>query len=214
MHLSDQGKPLSSDDGSPRISSFEFQHCRVRVALIAGSEYFIAKDLAPILGYAHAREAVRSRVDKRDRITVRNPDANGARGNPVLLAVNESGLYALIFGSKKPAAVQFTRWVTSEVLPTLRRTGRYETSGGKHPALMGQVIKGLCGRGVSAKRQLERIIAHRDGRVSLKVGGHWVRRVEAHNACGFGLSHRFREGLAVTALHLAAKAESNSIGLS
>lgn len=65
-----------------------------------------------------------ARLDEDERISIRNPDANPARGNPNLIAVNESGLYSLILTSRKPAARLFKRWVTGEVLPAIRRSGR------------------------------------------------------------------------------------------
>jgi prophage antirepressor-like protein len=190
----------------PTISSFKFQDHPVRIVMVNGVEFFLAKDLAPILGYGHAREAVRSRVDKRDRITVSSPDAIGQRGNPTALAVNESGLYALILGSRKPEAHAFKYWVTSEVLPTIRKTGRYELQP-RVPALLGQITGMLRGRGAAKERQLNRIVAHRDGSFSFRIGKHWTRRVQPVDACALPLAHALREGLAVSALNVIRKIE-------
>jgi prophage antirepressor-like protein len=171
-----------------------------------GTEYFVAKDLAPILGYRHAREAVRTRVDKRDRITVRNPDATSAGGNPSVLAVNESGLWALVLGSRKPEARTFKYWVTNEVLPTLRKTGHYEI-GSRIPALLSQIAEQLRGRGVAKARQLNRVVAHHDGTFSVRVGKRWTRRIPTLDVGGIPQSHALREGLALAALRNARMTE-------
>lgn len=99
---------------------------QVRTLLIDGEPYFVGKDVAEILGYSNSRKALADHVDdedKNDGVTIR--DSIGREQKPVL--INESGLYSLIFSSKLPTAKQFKRWVTSEVLPTIRKTGRYET---------------------------------------------------------------------------------------
>ena len=96
----------------------------VRTLLIDGEPYFVGKDVAEILGYSNPRDALRKHVDDEDK-GVANCDTPG--GKQELTCINESGLYSLIFSSKLPTAKQFKRWVTSEVLPTIRKTGRYET---------------------------------------------------------------------------------------
>jgi anti-repressor protein len=95
----------------------------VRTVEVKGEPYFVAADVTAILGYTNGRAAVAQHVDEEDRNTVAIRD--GMRGNPNAAVVNESGLYALIFGSKLEAAKAFKRWVTAEVLPTLHRTGAY-----------------------------------------------------------------------------------------
>lgn len=95
----------------------------VRTIKINGDAWFVAVDVATVLGYANPRDAVATHVDSEDRSTVALTD--GARGGPDRTIINESGLYALIFGSRLAAAKEFKRWVTSEVLPSLRRTGQY-----------------------------------------------------------------------------------------
>lgn len=94
----------------------------IRVLTIDGEPWFVASDVATALGYANPRDAVARLVDDEDK-GVGNHDTPG--GVQSLSIVNESGLYALIFGSKLPAAKAFKRWVTAEVLPALRRTGTY-----------------------------------------------------------------------------------------
>jgi prophage antirepressor-like protein len=177
----------------PTATSFEFQQHPVRVVMVDGTECFIAKDLAPILSFKNARQAVRTHVSRPDRYGVQIVDT--MRRDQTVLAVNESGLYALILGSTKPEAREFKRWVTAEVLPTLRKTGRYEL--GTAPLLV-QITALLRGRGAAKERQLNRIVAHRDGTFSVRVGRHWTRHIRALDT-NLPRSHSLREGLALDA---------------
>lgn len=95
---------------------------QVRTTTINGEPWFVGKDVADILGYSNPRDAIAKHVDDDDRNTVAIRDG---KGNPNQTIINESGLYALIIGSKLPAAKKFKRWVTSEVLPSIRKTGSY-----------------------------------------------------------------------------------------
>lgn len=95
----------------------------VRTLLIDGEPYFAGKDVAEILGYTNPQKAIRDHVDDEDKTVNESFTVNGTRGT----LINESGLYSLIFSSKLPTAKQFKRWVTGEVLPAIRKTGRYET---------------------------------------------------------------------------------------
>lgn len=88
---------------------------------------FIAQQICDVLGYKLARKAVLDHCDPEDVCKV-EVQTNG--GKQLVNCVNESGLYALIFGSKLPKAKQFKRWVTNEVLPAIRRAGRYEVTTG------------------------------------------------------------------------------------
>lgn len=96
----------------------------VRTITVEGEPYFVGKDVAEILGYSNTRKALADHVDEEDKmdgVTIR--DSIGREQNPV--CINESGLYSLILSSKMPNAKRFKRWVTSEVLPTIRRHGLY-----------------------------------------------------------------------------------------
>lgn len=104
------------------LETFHFNGAAVRTLVQDGEPWFVAADVARTLGYSNPRAAVARHVDEEDRGTVAIRDAAYETRATI---VNESGLYALIFGSKLPAARAFKRWVTSEVLPTLRRTGAY-----------------------------------------------------------------------------------------
>ena len=95
---------------------------KVRTVEVNGEPYFVARDIATILGYSNPNDAISKRVDKEDK-GVANCDTLG--GTQKLSIINESGLYSLILSSKLPTAKQFKRWVTSEILPTIRKTGGY-----------------------------------------------------------------------------------------
>lgn len=95
----------------------------VRTLTINGDPYFVGKDVADILGYSNSRDALSRHVDDEDKNSVVIHD--GIPGNPNQVVINESGLYSLILSSKLPAAKRFKRWVTAEVLPSIRRHGMY-----------------------------------------------------------------------------------------
>lgn len=95
---------------------------RVRLVLINEEPWFVGKDVAESLGYERADNAVRNHVDKEDKL-MHQISASGQ--NRQMILINESGMYALIFGSKLPSARRFKHWVTSKVLPAIRKTGRY-----------------------------------------------------------------------------------------
>lgn len=94
----------------------------IRTVTIDGEPWFVGKDVAAALGYADTFGALKKHVDSEDRQNCQNGSFESPRG---LTIINESGLYGLIFNSKLPGAKKFKRWVTSEVLSTIRRTGGY-----------------------------------------------------------------------------------------
>lgn len=99
---------------------------QVRTLLIDNEPYFVGKDVAEILGYSNSSKAVSTHVDDEDKIM--EMIAHSQNGNMVktqTALINESGLYSLILSSKLPTAKKFKRWVTSEVLPQIRKTGGY-----------------------------------------------------------------------------------------
>lgn len=95
---------------------------KIRIEVIDGEVWFIGKDIAEALGYANPKNAVPKYVDKEDKLSTQIEYA-GQRRKVTL--INESGLYALIFSSKLEKAKDFKHWVTSEVLPSIRKTGSY-----------------------------------------------------------------------------------------
>ena len=105
--------------------SFSFENNAVRTLGTPETPLFVALDVCGALGHTNPRKAIKDHVDPEDLIKV-EIETNG--GRQTVNAVNESGLYALIFGSKLDTAKRFKRWVTSEVLPAIRRTGRYESA--------------------------------------------------------------------------------------
>lgn len=92
---------------------------------INGESWLVGKDVAERLGYSNPRDALARHVDDEDKSTVAFHD--GTSGNPNVTVINESGVYSLIMGSKLPNAKKFKRWVTSEVLPAIRKHGGYLT---------------------------------------------------------------------------------------
>ena len=94
----------------------------IRTLTIDNEPYFVGKDVATVLGYGDTDQAIRKHVDEEDKLSRRFDGSGQARNMTV---INESGLYSLILSSKLPAAKKFKRWVTAEVLPTIRKTGSY-----------------------------------------------------------------------------------------
>lgn len=100
----------------------------IRTMNIDEEPWFVGKDVAEALGYSNASKAVSTHVGEEDRI-LKVLEADSQNGNVVktqTALINESGLYALIFGSKLESAKRFKHWVTSEVLPAIRKTGSYQ----------------------------------------------------------------------------------------
>lgn len=98
---------------------------QIRTVMRDGEVWFIARDVAEALGYANASDAISKHVDREDK-GIAKCDTLG--GTQELTVLNESGLYSLILSSKLGSAKRFKRWVTSEVLPAIRKTGSYEMS--------------------------------------------------------------------------------------
>lgn len=94
----------------------------IRTVEINKEPFFVAKDVAEILGYSNSRKAIIDHVDEEDKGVTKCDTLGGVQE---LSVINESGLYSLVLSSKLPAAKRFKRWVTSEVLPAIRKTGGY-----------------------------------------------------------------------------------------
>ncbi|HDZ0166609.1 TPA: phage antirepressor [Staphylococcus aureus] len=106
------------------LQTFNFEELPVRTLEVDGEPYFIGKDVADILGYANGRDALSKHVDSEDKLT--SQIATSGQNRNVTI-INESGLYSLIFSSKLENAKRFKRWVTSDVLPAIRKHGIYAT---------------------------------------------------------------------------------------
>ncbi|OTO89299.1 phage antirepressor KilAC domain-containing protein [Enterococcus sp. 10F3_DIV0382] len=105
---------------TPQI--FNFEQNEVRTVLVNDEPYFVGKDVASVLGYSNTKDALSRHVDLEDKMGSRITTSGQSREMTI---INESGLYSLILKSKLPKAKKFKRWVTSEVLPTIRKTGSY-----------------------------------------------------------------------------------------
>lgn len=97
---------------------------QVRTVIIHNAPWFVGKDIAEILGYAEPRSTVSKKVDNEDRGVAKIETPSGIQEMTV---INESGLYSLVLGSKLPASKKFKRWITSEVIPSIRKYGMYAT---------------------------------------------------------------------------------------
>lgn len=112
------------------LQLFNFEGNNVRTLEIDEEVYFVGKDVAKVLGYARLQKAVNDHVDPEDKIEkiVNISQSSQNRTKPEMtLLITESGVYSLIFNSKMPNAKRFKRWVTSEVLPAIRKHGAYMT---------------------------------------------------------------------------------------
>lgn len=106
------------------LQLFAFEGSQVRALEIENEPWFVGKDVAKILGYSNSRDALKRYVDDEDK-GVAKLDTLGGKQNQTI--INESGLYSLILSSKMPNAKKFKHWVTSEVLPAIRKHGAYMT---------------------------------------------------------------------------------------
>ncbi|WP_274316313.1 BRO family protein [Staphylococcus hyicus] len=114
------------------LQTFNFEDLPVRTLEINNEPYFVGNDVARILGYEDYRGAINKKVDMEDKQRSQIDYAGQKRS---VTLINESGLYSLIFSSKLESAKRFKRWVTSEVLPTLRKTGTYQVPSNPMDAL-------------------------------------------------------------------------------
>lgn len=121
------------------VQLFNFENHEVKSLLINSEPWFVGKDVAETLGYTDINQAIRKHVDDEDKLS-RRFDGSG-QGREMVI-INESGLYSLVLSSKLPSAKKFKRWVTSEVLPALRKTGQYQ-------------VKELSGSELMAKALIE-----------------------------------------------------------
>lgn len=113
-----------------RIIPFSFEDRSIRTIHLNQQPYFVAKDVCDVLGISNGRDAVREKLDPDEKLMSDIPTPGQRRK---VWLVNESGLYHLIFRSNKPEAQAFRKWVTSEVLPALRKTGSYQVPAADRP---------------------------------------------------------------------------------
>lgn len=122
------------------VQLFNFENHEVRSLLLNNEPWFVGKDVAEVLGYQNGSRDINRHVDEEDRMGYRI--GTPSRGEQTMTIINESGLYSLVLSSKLPSAKKFKRWVTSEVLPALRKTGQYQ-------------VKELSGQELMAKALIE-----------------------------------------------------------
>ncbi len=120
------------------IQAFKFEANEVRTVIIENEAWFVGKDVADALGYSNSPKAIRDHIDDEDKLTERIVMSGQSR-YPTL--INESGVYSLIFGSKLESAKRFKKWVTSEVLPTVRKTGGYQVKKMTNDEIVGQALR-------------------------------------------------------------------------
>ena len=99
----------------------------IRTVVIENEPWFVGRDVATALGYVKPENAIATHVEKEDKYTTTLKQGNGTNLTSKTTLINESGIYSLIFGSKLESAKRFKHWVTSEVLPTIRKHGAYMT---------------------------------------------------------------------------------------
>lgn len=127
----------------------------VRTLVINSEPWFVGKDVAEALGYKNTKDALAKHVDSEDKEILKSQNATLENiPNRGVTVVNESGLYSLVLSSKLPSAKKFKRWVTSEVLPALRKTGQYQ-------------VKELSGSELMAKALIEaqNVLAAKDKQI-------------------------------------------------
>ena len=124
---------------------------KIRTVTIDGEPYFVGKDVTEILGYSNASKAIADHVDVEDKLNNESLSSLGQRGGWL---INESGLYSLILSSKLKSAKRFKHWVTSEVLPSIRKTGQYQMP---HLSKEMQAIVLLDTRTVQMQERLDKL---------------------------------------------------------
>lgn len=107
-----------------QLQMFNFENQQVRVVQKDGEPYFVGKDVAQVLGYVNSRDAIAKHVDNEDKLTSQITTPGQGRN---MTLINESGMYSLVLSSKLESAKRFKRWVTNEVLPSIRKHGAYLT---------------------------------------------------------------------------------------
>ena len=167
----------------------------VRTVEVNGEPWLVGKDVAIALGYTNPQKAIRDHVDDEDKTVNETFSVNGT---PLVL-INESGLYSLVLSSKLPSAKKFKRWVTSEVLPALRKNGAYTDQRQLSPA---EMFLAQAQLNVDMERRVQAV----ERKVSEAVNifavpavskDHWQTEMNAaiNRLCeGYGLSHQKTRG--------------------
>lgn len=178
----------------------------IRTVEVNGEPWFVGKDVATALGYSNPRKALADHVDDEDKlqddgVTIRDPI--GRDQHPIV--INESGLYSLVLSSKLPGAKKFKRWITSEVIPSIRKHGAYMTPETLEAAIMNPdimirlctVLKEEQDRRKSLEAELDRSkewysikrVAHMNGRSHKDFD--WRKLKKASERMGYGVRKIF-----------------------
>lgn len=138
----------------------------IRTVEISGEPWFVGKDVAEVLGYKDTADSIKKHVDDEDKLTRRFTDSGQSRE---MYIINESGLYSLILSSKLPNAKAFKKWVTSEVLPSIRKHGGY---------INGQAEMSPEELMAKALQVAQKTLEEREARISLLTAENSVLTVE------------------------------------
>ncbi len=184
------------------VLQYRWEGYPIRVAMKDGVPWWVVRDFAKILGFRNPREAARYHVSKQNKGLCVFDTPGGPQQ---LTVVNESGVYSLILNSTKPKAVEFRDWNTDVVLPSIRKTGRYELAESQPPQLLLQLeafLQKLHGRG-KGRPQVRDVHRHRDGTFKCKVSSRIYDRLSLEELKRLidrrGLCHSLRAGVALAA---------------
>lgn len=133
---------------------------QVRMVMVEDTPYFVGKDVAEALGYSNVRNAVPAHVDDEDKLCTQIEYAGQKRE---VTLINESGVYALVFSSKLSKAKEFKRWVTSEVLPSIRKTGGYSLN---VPKNLPEALRAYAAE-IEAHEQTKTALAKKEKKIAL-----------------------------------------------
>lgn len=175
-----------------KMQLFNFEDQQVRTLKIDDEPYFVGNDVAKILGYSNYRNAVVDHVDDEDKLRTQ---IKYAGQNREVTVINESGLYSLIFSSQMPDAKKFKHWVTSEVLPAIRKTGSYQIpqTPEEQLRLTMKVTNRLVGRVDKVEKDLQHIKDTAEVDEQQRYELLQARKARVMKACGGENSNYYRE---------------------
>lgn len=200
--------PMPAHAGdSAALELFRYQDHEIRTLIRDGEPWFVAADVCAILGYTHTPSAIR-RLDADEYAQAEFPQVTpnvrlahtGPPPRPVTI-VNEPGLYSLILGSEKPEAKAFKRWVSHEVLPAIRRTGRYEVA---LPADPIELLRGMLDQ-IAAAQQAGQLalVAAEESRDEARLANARLDAIEDQRGWVSGLGYAHLHGLRADVQHIA-----------
>ena len=166
------------------IKVWNYESSKVRTIEKEGEVWWVGKDVATVLGYADANKAIAIHVDDDDKLNDKMASSLGQRGG---WFINESGLYSLILSSKLPTAKKFKRWVTSEVLPSIRKHGAYNNTSSQDNETILELCSQVCKLSDTIINMKEEIVSenyesseenreHKKNK-EFNVGLHWRKNV-------------------------------------